>query len=187
MKNALILHGTNNNSKGNWIPWLKNKLEDKGFKVWTPNLPKATHPNIKRYNKFLLSKNWDFNQDSIIIGHSSGAVATLGLLQVLPEKTKVNTCILVGTFNDDLGWDVLDGLFETPFDWQKIKKKAKKFIFIHSDNDPYCPLEHAQFQAKKLDGELHLLKGQKHFSFNTMGEKYKKFPFLLKLLNEYDQ
>jgi len=183
MKNVLILHGTNNNSQGNWFPWLKKELEKRDWSVWVPDLPRADKPNIKRYNRLIFSnKNWPFNQDSVIIGHSSGAVAILGLLQALPKSTQVNTCILVGTFNDDLGWEALDELFTEPFDWKKIKTKAKKFIFIHSDDDPFCPLAHAKFQAKKLNGQLIIKKGQKHFSISPGGPKYKKFPFLLGLL-----
>jgi len=183
MKNALILHGTDNDHTGNWFPWLHKKLEEKGYKVWTPDLPGADRPNIKKYNKFLLDENdWEFNQDSIIIGHSSGAVAILSLLQALPANTVVNTCYLVGSFKDDLGWDVLDDLFEKPFDYELIKTKAKKFVFIHSDNDPHCPLEHAEFLAQKLEGELIVKKGQQHFSISTAGEQYKQFPYLLNMI-----
>jgi predicted alpha/beta hydrolase family esterase len=182
MKNALILHGTEAGPQDNWFSWLKKELESRHWQVWLPKLPQADKPNLKRYNRFLLSQNWQFNQDSVIIGHSSGAVAILGLLQALPKRTQVNTCILVGTFNDDLGWKELDELFTEPFDWGKIKTKAKKFIFIHSDDDPFCPLEHAKFQAEKLNGKLIIKKGQKHFSISPGGPKYKKFPFLLGLL-----
>jgi predicted alpha/beta hydrolase family esterase len=176
----LVLHGTGNNSQGNWFPWLKRELEEKQWQVWVPDLPDSDYPNIKRYNRFLLNnKEWKFDKESVLIGHSAGAVAILGLLQVLPENVQVDTCYLIGAFKDDLGWDVLDGLFEESFDFEYIKARAKKFVFIHSDNDPYCPLEHARFLAQKLDGELIVKKGQKHFSFNTMGKKYKKFPFLL--------
>jgi len=124
------------------------------------------------------------DDDSILIGHSSGAVAILGLLQALPDNVKVDICYLVGSFKDDLGWDTLDGLFETPFDFEKIKQKANRFVFIHSDNDPYCPLNHAEFLSKKLSGELIVKKGQKHFSISTYGEDYKKFPFLLELIKK---
>lgn len=185
MKNALILHGTGDSPEANWFSWLENELNQRGFNVWLPQLPRADKPNIKRYNKYLLAnKNWQFDQDLIIIGHSSGAVAILGLLQALPKNTKVDTCILVGSFNDDLGWEDLNELFLEPFDWEKIKSKAKKFIFVHSDNDPYCPLEHAKLQAKKLGAELIIKPGQEHFSISPGGSKYKKFPFLLKLLKD---
>lgn len=185
MKNALILHGTDGHSKENWFDWLKQELEKDGYKVWVPDLPGANKPNIERYNDFIFSnKEWQFDSDSIIIGHSSGAVAILGLLEALPDDVQVNTCYLVGAFRNDLKWDALKDLFINPFDFAKIKTKAKKFVFIHSDNDPYCPLNHAEYLAKELGGELIVKEGQKHFSIGTMGDSYKEFPFLLKLIRE---
>ncbi|MEI6498507.1 MAG: alpha/beta hydrolase [bacterium] len=183
MKNALILHGTGNNSQGNWFPWLGDELRLLGWKVWVPNLPDSDAPNTKKYNDFILSNHdWKFDDQSFLIGHSSGAVAILGLLSVLPETVKVDTCILVGSFKDPLGVSKLNDLFEVPFDFEKIKKHAKKFIFIHSDNDPYCPLDHAQYLAQKLGGELIIIKGQGHFNLEN-GQKYKQFPELLQLIN----
>lgn len=165
MKNVLILHGTGSDSKANWFPWLKSELLKKEYKVWVPDLPHAEKPNIERYNAFLFgNKDWVFDQDSFLIGHSSGAVAILGLLSELPEDTVVDTCILVGSFKDDLGWESLEELFEKPFDFEKIKKHAKRFVFIHSDNDPYCPLDHAKFLSEKLEGKLIIIKDQGHFS-----------------------
>lgn len=185
MKNALILHGTNGNSKANWFDWLKTELEKQQWLIWMPNLPQADKPNIQRYNDFIFqNKNWEFNSESIIVGHSSGAVAILGLLQALPEGTNVDTCYLVGAFRNDLKWDSLKDLFITPFNFEKIKTRAKHFVFIHSDNDPYCPLEHAQYLSEKLGGELIIRPGQKHFSVSTMGDIYRKFPFLLDLINK---
>lgn len=184
MKNALILHGTGNNPHGNWFPWLKDELEKKGYLVWVPNLPNSAKPNTKNYNDFILGNTrWSFNEKSILIGHSSGAVAMLGLLQELPEGTTVDTCIFVSAFKDNLGSEEFNGLFEKPFDFERIKTKAKKFIFIHSDNDPYCPLEHAKFLAKKLGGELIIKKGQGHFNLEH-GPEYKEFPFLLELVTK---
>lgn len=183
MQNVLILHGTDDNSHENWFPWLKAHLEENGYDVWVPDLPQADHPNIKRYNKFIFNNaDWKLHEHSILIGHSSGAVAILGLLEALPEGVVVDRAILVGAFKDDLGWEALTGLFEHPFDFEKIRKSCRKFIFIHSDNDPYCPLEHAKFLAQVLGGELHIMPGEKHFSIGTVGNKYLQFPALLKYL-----
>ncbi len=183
MKNALILHGTGDCPKDNWFEWLKNKLEKENYKVWLPQLPDASKPNIQKYNQLLLSNtDWNFNQESVLVGHSSGAVAILGLLQNFPQGKKVDVCYLIGSFKDDLGWDSLDELFLKPFDFELIKTKANKFIFIHSDNDPYCPLKHAQYLSNKLGGELIIKPGQFHFSIGSAGQKYKEFPFLLETI-----
>lgn len=185
MKNALILHGTGGYPTENWFDWLRQELVKLGFAVSVPQLPNCDRPNIKTYNKFLLKeKSFQFNEESVLVGHSSGAVAIFGLLQDLPDSIKVDTCYLVGAFKNNLNWKSLNGLFEEPFDFAKIKSKARRFIFIHSDNDPYCPLEHAQFLAKELSGELIIQEGQKHFSVGTFGEEYRKFPFLLELIKK---
>jgi len=183
MKNALILHGTGGKHTHNWFPWLKAELEKHDYKVWVPDLPGAEKPNIERYNKFLLEQNdWDFNEESVIIGHSSGAVTILGLLQELPKGVNVDTCILVGVFKDNLGEDCLNEIFPDSYDFERLKKKAERFIFVHSDDDPYCPFSHAEYFAEKLDAELVFRKGQKHFSVGTAGDRYKEFSLLLKLL-----
>src|SRR5690606_3221876 len=109
--------GTGGSSKENWFPWLKAELEKRQWNVWLPDLPRADEPNVKRYNKFLFqNKDWQFNKDTIVIGHSSGAVAIFGLLQELPDGVQVDTCYLVGAFKDDLGWDSLKSLFDAAFD-----------------------------------------------------------------------
>jgi len=182
MKNALILHGTNNNSKKNWFQWLKQNLAERGWKVWTPDLPGADEPNPKVYNEFIFNSDWEFDEDSVLIGHSSGAVEILSLLQHLPEGTKVDKAILVGAFRDNLGVPGLSRLFDEEFDFKKIKTKANRFVFIHSDNDPYCPLDHAEYLSRQLDGELIVKPGEAHFSISTAGEKYKEFPLVLDLL-----
>ena len=183
MKNVLILHGTGSNSQGNWFPWLKKELLEREYKVWVPNLPDADHPNTKKYLKYIFS-NWKFDSESVVIGHSSGAVAILGLLQSLSKNVVIKKAILVSAFKDNLGWDVLNGLFKEPFDWKKIKSHAQKIILYHSDTDPYVPLSHAQYLKEKLDAELIVKKNQGHFNLE-LGPQYKKFPELLeKVLEE---
>lgn len=181
MRNAVILHGTDGHPTHNWFQWLKAKLEREGYTVWVPELPGADRPSIDRYNEFLLSKGWDFNAETVLIGHSSGAVAVLGLLEALPKGITVDTAILVGAFTGYLNREELKGM-DKSFDFENLKTKAKRFVLIHSDNDPYCPLEHAEYLAKMLDGELIVKPSEAHFSVGTAGEKYKEFPLLLEVL-----
>lgn len=185
MKNVLILHGTANDSTRNWIPWLKTELGHRGFLVWTPNLPKAETPNIERYNEFILPQ-WSLNKESIIVGHSSGAVAILGLLQALPDACVIDKAILVAGFTDDLDYPPVKEMFRKPFFWEIIRSRAKKCILFHSDNDPYVSLWHGEKLRKLLGAELVVIKGQAHFSTTTYPdkEKYKKFPELLEKILE---
>lgn len=189
MKQALILHGTGGSSQSNWFPWLKTELEKQGYKVWCPDLPNADFPDSQVYNKFLLSNpDFQITNDTILIGHSSGAVAILGLLQALPDDVTVKESFLVGAFSHVLpeedDWKMLQGLFTTPFDFDKIKQRSKGSHFIHSDDDPYCPLEQAEYLCDKVEGELIVLPGQKHFSTGTAGERYREFPYLLRLISK---
>ncbi len=181
MKNALILHGTNANHESNWFYWLKAELESVGWDVWLPDLPKANKPSIKRYDDFILSSNWKFDEDSVIVGHSSGAVGALGLLQALPDNFKIRKCVLVSAFINNLGMKSLGELFDPSLDFSVIKKRCREFVLIHSDNDPHVPFSQAEFLKKKLGAKLIIKKGQGHFN-TDFSMKYKKFPLVLRLL-----
>lgn len=180
---ALILHGTSNNHTGNWFPWLKDELENLGLdEVWVPDLPAADRPNVERYTAFLLEKDWDFN-DSLLIGHSSGAVEVLHLLENLPEGTKVKAAIMVAVFKGDLGWQDLRDLGGLKFDYEKIKNRANKLIVVHSDDDPHCPIEGAREIASNLGAEFIEMHGMKHFSVNT-DPRFTQFPQLLEIIEQ---
>lgn len=185
MKNALILHGTLGSPEVNWFLWLKEELEKKNYKVWLPKLPGSDVPNLNKYNEFIFSnKDWDFNSESIIVGHSSGAVAILALLDELSEDVIVDKCILVSYVEkDSIGgnWEPNKELFDYDFDFDKIKTKSKEFVVIHSDNDPYSPDSGAKNLADKLGGKLIIKEGQGHFNLEV-GQQYKEFPLLLDFL-----
>jgi len=179
---ALILHGTANDHNGNWFPWLKTELEKLGYEVWVPDLPGADTPNLERYTDFLLSKNWDF-KDSIIIGHSAGAVEVLRLLEKLPKETKVHLAIMVAVFKGDLGWEALRDLAGLDHDYRKIKQQAKHIIVIHSDDDPHCPLEGSKEIAEELGAEMIIMHRMKHFSVHT-NPRFTRFPELLEIIKQ---
>jgi len=187
MKNALILHGAGNNSQGNWFPWLKSELEKKGYKVWSPDLPNSDEPNQKDWlNTIFSNKEWQFNDESVIVGHSAGSTLILRILEKLPDGTKINKAILVAGVIE-LGtkpefFQYKRSLVENPFDWEKIKNSAKEFYFICSDNDPYqCGEDQGKIMQEHLGGELIVKPGEAHFNLEK-GEQYRQFPLILELL-----
>lgn len=186
MKRAVILHGTDGSPQENWFLWLKEQLEERKYEVWLPQLPDAHEPNAKRYTDFLISSGWNF-QDNLLIGHSSGAVEILHLLQHLSEGITIETAVLVSAFPHTLaeepGWQQLKDLFEEPFDFTKIRDKAGQFLFVHGDNDPWCNPKQAENMAKALSAEFILLPQGQHFSA-SLDPVYTQFPELIRLLEE---
>ncbi|MEI6728771.1 MAG: alpha/beta hydrolase [bacterium] len=184
-KNAIILHGTNFDPdrlevehQGNWFPWLKEQLESDGYKVWLPELPEAWAPNINNYWEFL--KDFDFNSETIIIGHSSGAAAILGILQRLPAGIKINKAILVAGFYHDEGWNC-EKLFDAKIDFEKIKNSAEKIEVIWSPQDPYISKEQTEYLAENLGVKPIIIPDSGHFNLEYR-EKFRKFPDLLDLI-----
>lgn len=184
MLKFLILHGTGATPKSNWFMWLKGALIGQGHSVWLPQLPDADRPNTETYNKFLLSnKDFTFDEDTVIVGHSSGAVEALNLLQHLPDGVTIKATVLISAFRDDLGRNDLKGLFAEEFDFERIKKTCSNITYIHSDDDPYCPVEGAEYLAMHTNGDMLLSEGQGHFN-TELSPHYKQFPELLDILDD---
>lgn len=184
MKTAILFHGTNGSSNSGWLQWLKRELESQGYKVWVPDLPNADNPSLKEWAEHVNTHTpLPIDKETVLVGHSAGAVLALIVAQLYPVKQTIS----VGVFKDlsflheKLDWHANDRFFDIDFDFEAIKRNASSKLFIHSDNDPYCPLEQAEYLANQVDGELVVLKGQGHF--NTESDpKYKAFPELLNLI-----
>lgn len=187
MKNALILHGAGNNSNGNWFPWLKQELETKGYKVWVPDLPNSDVPIQHDWlHTIFSSSDWEFNEHSVMAGHSSGGTLILRILEKLPGEIKVNKAVLVaapvelGSKPEYYGYK--KDLVANPFNWVKIKSSCKQFYFVYSNNDKYeCGISQGKILQKNLGGELIIKPDQGHFNLEV-NSSYTKFPFLLKLI-----
>ena len=186
MTKAIILHGTESDSSRNWFQWLKSELEARGVKVWTPDLPGSDEPSLKEWTDYIFSEcPFSIDEDTALIGHSSGAVAVL-LLAQLHDK-KVGQVVSIGSYKDleylheVVGFHANDRFFDIDFNFEKIKNNASSITFIHSDDDPYCPLENAEYLADKTNGKLIMISGHGHFNIDN-SPNYSKFPFLLELL-----
>lgn len=179
---AILLHGTDGSCESNWIPWLKQQLEKHAFEVYAPSLPNSAFPNGEAWSDFIIQNTpFRFDTDTIIIGHSAGAALIPMLLQKLPTGTRIKRAILVSGFHTDFDWDKLKNLQNVPVDYNDLKQKCDDFILLHSDNDPYVPIEEPQELAERLNGKLIIIKGQGHFNLGA-SSKYKEFPKLLSII-----
>ena len=184
MNTAIILHGTQGSPNGNWFQWLKKELEAKGFMVWLPQLPNTKKPSLREWEAFVRSEcPFTINENTLIVGHSSGAITALVVAQDNMEK--IGAVVDVSVFYDNsLQWEANDRLFDdVQFDWDAIRQGVEKLLFIHSDNDPYVPLNQAQYVANNCQAELMIIPGQGHFNLEN-SDKYQQFPQLLEILEQ---
>jgi len=62
-----------------------------------------------------------------------------------------------------------------------INSYSYPFIYVHSDNDPYIPIEQAKFLSTESNGKLIELEGQGHFNTESNSD-YKQFPELIEII-----
>lgn len=185
MKQAIILHGTLGSPEGNWFRWLEAKLVGQGLNVWVPDLPDSKQPSLAHWAAFVHANcPLPIDQDTLIIGHSSGAILALILAQ--QSDSSVGAVVGVSVFHDNsLGWAPNNQLFDVPFDFKAVQRNTHTLLFIHSDNDPYVPLEQARYVANKCNGELVIIPHQGHFNIEQSPD-YREFPALLDILRAHN-
>ncbi len=153
------------------------------MQVWLPQLPHPEQPSL-RQNADFVHANCPFtiNRDTLIVGHSSGA----GLALILAQQNNgpIGSVVAVSVFHDNsLKWEANNSLFDVDFDWQKIHDNAQKLLFIHSNNDPYVPLDQAQYVADHCKAEMLVIPRQGHFNL-AQSSDYRQFPKLMEILTE---
>lgn len=186
-KRAVILHGLQSNSQSNWFQWLKEQLEKYGYEVWVPDLPGADHPVASKWANYLLKSSWDFHE-SLVIGHSAGAVAALILAQMLPQGVRLKGEVLVSAFNPVTAasdyFQELKDLHDVPFNFAKIQANVDELVFVHGNNDPWAPYADGQDLAAKTAGTMVMIPNGQHFSA-SLDPAYKQFPKLMEIIDQY--
>ena len=181
MKNAIVLHGTSSTPDSFWFPYLKRKLEEKGFKVFIPALPEPDNPDLEKWLPAALEEG--INGETVLVGHSAGAPLILSIL----EKTdhKIELAILVAGYARPKGENPQpEAILQDNYDWEKIKSHVKEIIFINSDNDPWgCNDVEGKYMLDNLGGTLIIKKGEGHMGSDSFNQPYKEFPFLVKLID----
>ena len=158
---------------------LKEKLEERGFEVWLPQLPNDETPNLKDWLPFVFESG-KFTEETVLIGHSAGSQLILSILEKLENPIK--QAILVSGYARALRTSTETEKNIEEFDWSKVKGKAKDFIFVNSDNDPWgCDDKEGRVMFDQLGGTQIILH-QGHMGSTTHNQPYKEFPLLNKLI-----
>jgi len=180
-RNIFIFHGSNGSIDSHWYKWLKETLQEKTAMIHLLQMPTGSQQNLSNWLVTLEPFKKEM-EDAILVGHSLGATFILDVLN--QWDIRVHAAFLVSGFVGQLTVENepnIPDFSEQVFSWERIKSLCSKFYVIHSDNDPYVPLERAQQLASYLGVELTVIKHAAHFQAQ---DGYTTFPFLESLIEK---
>lgn len=176
MKAIFIPGNGGGGPKDNWFPYLKTELEKLNVEVIASEFPDSQLARESYWLPFL-KNDLKADEQTILIGHSSGAIAAMRLA----ETQRILGSVLVGSYHTDLGLSTekQSGYFDRPWNWSSIIQNQGWIIQFASPTDPWIPIEEARFVHEKLNTDYYELPNQGHFG----GDYYKpEFPELLAAL-----
>jgi predicted alpha/beta hydrolase family esterase len=158
-------NGCINVRDSNWYGYAESLIAGAGGivgEVILRNMPDPAHARSQFWIPFLLNE-CGVDENTIIIGHSSGAEACMRLL----EEHKLLGCVLVSACYTDLGLpsEAISGYYNKEWMWSAIKENAGDFgiIQFHSKDDPFIPMCEAEHVAEMLDSDFHVYDNRSHF------------------------
>ena len=161
MTKVIFIPGNGNSStKDNWYPSTKLELEARGLEVISVEFPDPYLARMSYWIPFLRNE-LKAGEDTILVGHSSGAIAAMRFA----EKYKILGSVLIGTYHTDLGTEneKKSGYFDEPWNWASIKQNQKWTVIFASQDDPWIPISEPRYLHKQLNCEYHEFKDQGHF------------------------
>jgi predicted alpha/beta hydrolase family esterase len=155
-----------------WYPWLKKKLEARGFEVSIPYLPKTEEPRINAWVPALAEAVGDPDENTYLVGHSMGCQAIARYLASLTDEVKIGGAVFVagyfkhlkGLEDDELVHSVVHEWLDTPLNLLEVRKHLKGSVAIFSDDDPYVPLDNQDDFREKLGSKIIIEHSKGHFS-----------------------
>ena len=152
---------------------MKAELEKLGVQVTNVQFPDAVMAREEYWLPFI--KELGADENTILVGHSSGAVAAMHYA----ERNKILGSVLVGVCHTDLGEESerVSGYYDHPWDWKKIKNNQNWIVQFASIDDPYIPVAEPRFVREQLQTEYHEYADRGHF-MNT------EFPELIEAVKE---
>lgn len=144
----------------NWFPSVQKELEAQGLPVVAAPFPDPDLARESIWIPFLLNE-LKVDKNSILVGHSSGAIAAMRLA----EEHSILGSVLVGAYHTDLGIEneKKSGYFDKPWNWKKIKENQHWTVLFASQDDPWIPMDQPRHIHHNLQCEYHEYTNQGHF------------------------
>ena len=172
----IMIHGNGGGTnQGCWFPWVSSELTSLGFSVICPTMP----DNIEAKSSIWLPyiSKLGANEQTILIGHSSGAVAAMRFAESHP----ILGSILISGCYTDLGEESerVSGYYDHPWLWDEIIKNQKWIVQLSSQDDLFIPIHEPRFIHEHLNSEYHEFVDREHFGWPT---DVKKLPEIIEII-----
>mmetsp|Transcript_36477 Transcript_36477/g.37869 ORF Transcript_36477/g.37869 Transcript_36477/m.37869 type:complete len:202 (+) Transcript_36477:61-666(+) len=178
-------------NSSNWYGWLRDQIVSKypSCHMICENMPDSFEAKEKNWMPFILEKLKPSLEDPkkkvYVIGHSSGAVALMRLI----EHTKITGAIIAAGCISHLGdnLELISGYYPVqpdsqelrPWQWEKMKENTKWIMKFGSEDDCFIPID----EIREIKDKLSLKEGESYIEFSMKEGKshfmFKKFPELL--------
>ena len=173
MPKAILIHGNGGSTAADiWLPSVERGLRALGLDVINYTFP----DNVKARAHYWLPhlELLDADEQTILIGHSSGAVAAMRYA----ETHRLLASILVGVCHTDLGdpFEAASGYYDAPWQWSRIRDNQEWIAIYGSSDDPHIPIAEPRFVAAEL--------GCSYFEFTDRGHfvDSREFPEIVQLV-----
>jgi pimeloyl-ACP methyl ester carboxylesterase len=147
MPKAILIHGNGGCTAADiWLPWVERELAAAGLDVINRTFPDNVKARARYWLPFLEELGAD--DQTILIGHSSGAVAAMRYA----ETHRLLGSVLVGVCHTDLGdaFEAASGYYGAPWQWDRIRNNQRWIGIYQSSDDPLIPVAEARFVAAQL-------------------------------------
>lgn len=159
MTKIYITHGYTANGDKHWFPWLEQKLAEKGLECQRLTMPNSANPTPQAWLKYHQEKI-TLDENTILIGHSLGCLATLNFLAA--QQQKIKGAIFVSGFYEKLpNLPELD-IFADFYANLTAYKPEKAFV-VASLDDHIVPHQYSDHLAQLLDADYIRLPKGGHF------------------------
>lgn len=175
-RKAIIFHGTGGHPDYCWYPWLGTRLAARGYEVERPHYPGLNQEPITTFLPQVLAGH-DFDEDTVLVGHSGGAALLLAVLEHL--EVRVAQAILVAGYWTQPNTED-EPVLRPSYDWQAIRGHARSFYFVNSVVDPYgCDAEQGRRMFDQLGG-VQIICDEGHFG--DVDQPYREFALLDRII-----
>lgn len=166
MKTAYIFHDSFSDPISDWYPWMKETLESAGYIVTVPKFPTPAGQSYESWRVVLKNYLGSFNGETIFIGHGTGGLFALRLVEEL--TVPLRGLFLVASYAEPLGNVGFDRLNQTftnhEFNWNKIRSNSNTIRIFAGADDPFVPANISDHLGDLLDVDVQTIPDGGHLN-----------------------